>query len=153
MLSELKVFVRVPVRVVPITSLNSWFRTQGMPSLHCVRCHATAASRHLLPQTTQLRLETNVCYNWQLGKMYVYVGIHMNICRMCAWLLGLGDVDELPGVRGACKLQDVGDGKVSSGRAVSTLSDEPSLQALNCRDVLKKNYKYEPFCSYRNILV
>lgn len=151
MLSELKVFARGPVRVVPTASLNFWFRTQGMPTLHCVRCHATAASSQPLPETPQLRLETNVCYNWQLGKMYVYVGIHMNINRLCAWLLGLEDGDEFPGVRGAGKLPDVAAGKVSSGRAVSTLSDEPSLQALNFRAFL--NCTYKPFCSYRNILV
>lgn len=101
MLSELKVFARVPVRVIPTASMNSWFRTQGMPTLHGVRCHATAASSQPLPETPQLRLETNVCYSWQLGKMYVYVGIHMNIYRMCVWLLGLEDGDEFPGVRGA----------------------------------------------------
>lgn len=61
----------------------------------------------------------------------------MNICHMCVWLLGLEDGIELPGVRGTCKLPDVGVGKVSFGRAISTLSDEPSLQVLNCRDFLK----------------
>lgn len=94
-------FARVPVRVIPTASMNSWFRTQGMPTLHGVRYHATAASSQPLPETPQLRLETNVCYSWQLGKMYVYVGIHMKIYRMCVWLLGLEDGDEFPGVRGA----------------------------------------------------